>query len=87
MANLPPPQPTSGPLNTEPVITLTTIYAVLGAIVVLLTAFGIDIDQAKKDAIYTVVGVVFPLIGALHIRSIVFSPHSVKKIEDKGGKV
>lgn len=84
MADQPTPQPSTGPLSTEPVITLTAIYGVVGALLALLIAFGINIDPDKRDAILGVIGVVFPIVAALHIRSIVFSPHTVNKIEQVG---
>jgi hypothetical protein len=81
MSQTPTPQPSTGPLSTEPVLTLTVIYGVIGALVILLAAFGLNISQDKVHAIEGFVGVVFPLVAALHIRSIVFSPHSVKNVE------
>ncbi len=76
-----PPQPATGALSTEPVITLTLIYGVIGAVVTLLAAYGLNIGGDKIHAIEGFVGVVFPLVAALHIRSIVWAPSSVRKVE------
>ncbi len=77
-----PPPPATGALSTEPVITLTVVYGVIGALVILLAAFGLNIADAQVHAIEGFVGVVFPLVAALHIRSIVWAPRNVKAIED-----
>lgn len=77
----PTPQPATGALSVEPVLTLTAIYGAVGALVILLAAFGLNIDQDKVHAIESFVAVVFPIVAALHIRSIVWSPQSVKVAE------
>jgi hypothetical protein len=72
-------QPAPGPMQKEPVITLAVVYGFIGALVILLAAFGLNISQDKVHAIEGFVGVVFPIAATIHIRSIVWSPNSVRQ--------
>lgn len=47
--------------NGQPVITIGTITAIVSAIILLLTSFGLPISDGQKLAIDTFVGAVAPL--------------------------
>lgn len=57
-------------MQSEPVITATTVGAIVGALLALLAAFGLGIDDEQIKAILAFVGVVAPVvISAIYARS------------------
>ena len=55
----------------EPVLTAATITALVGAVVGLLVAFGLDLNKDQVTALGTFTTVVAPLIAALVARRLV----------------
>lgn len=49
-------------MNREPVITVATIVAVVGALVALLVAFGLDLTNEQRAEILSFTTVVAPLL-------------------------
>lgn len=75
--------------DKEPAVIVSTLTALLTAIIGFGAAFGLDIDDDQKNAIISVVApavaVVF-LLGPI-IRTFVFSPHTVeKKVDEAAAK-
>ena len=56
-------------MNSEPVITGATILALVGAVVALLTAFGVDITAEQQKAILSAVAIAGPIVVGLVVRS------------------
>ncbi len=49
-------------MSNEPVLTATTIGAIVAAALALLVAFGVDLGPEKVEAILTFVAVVAPVV-------------------------
>lgn len=70
-------------MKREPAVIVSTVTAFLAAILGLGYAFGADITEEQKNA---VIGAVAPLVAVIFllgpiVRSFVYSPASVEKIE------
>jgi argininosuccinate lyase len=74
--------PKTNILRTEPAVVISTVTAVLTALITLSLAFGLDISKERQDAILAavspVVAVIF-LMGPI-IRTFVFSPATTEKL-------
>jgi hypothetical protein len=66
-------------MQKEPSVIVGTIIAVVTAIIVLLTAFGLHITNDQQSAILGVVAVLAPLIAGGVIRGKVFSPLAFRR--------
>ena len=60
-----------GLLRNEPVVSAAVITALVGALLRLLIAFGIDISSDQVEAILDLVTLAAPIIGALIARRFV----------------
>lgn len=71
-------------LKAEPAVIVSTLTAVVTAIIGLLVAFGIDVSEEQKNAIITAIGAIVPMIflTGVIIRQTVYSPATVEKIAD-----
>lgn len=67
----------------EPLITVGTLTTAAIAVLALIVAFGIDLDDDRQSAILGVVAVVAPLAVAVVGRFKVFSPYTVRRMLDK----
>lgn len=56
-------------MKNEPLVTVASITAIVGAIITALVAFGIDLSKDQQTAILGLVTVVAPLVVALVVRS------------------
>lgn len=56
-------------MTKEPVMTAATIVSVVGAVVALLIAFGVDLSQQQQAAIVGLTNVVAPLVAAAVVRA------------------
>jgi len=69
-------------LRTEPAVVISTVTAVLTALIGVGLAFGLDISKERQDALLAAVG---PLVGVILlmgpvIRTFVYSPNSTDKL-------
>jgi hypothetical protein len=55
-------------MNREPLLTVAGITSVVGAVIALLAAFGLDLSSAQQVAIVGVVAVVAPVVVAVIAR-------------------
>lgn len=56
--------------SSEPVITATTVGAIVSAVLALLVAFGLDLASMQIEAVLTLVAVVAPVVlSAVYARS------------------
>lgn len=67
-------------MNTEPSAIIGTITAFVAAAIALVTAYGLDMSDAQRDAVLGMTAVLAPLIAALIIRSKVFAPATVDRL-------
>lgn len=70
-------------MQTEPAQIIGWLTGAATAIIALLVAFGLDIDQTQQAAILGVVAVVAPIIAGLVIRFKVFSPATTERLVDQ----
>ncbi len=63
-----------GALTTEPAITIGAVTAVIGAIISLLVALGLDISNEVQNALLGLIAVGAPLVSAILTRARVYSP-------------
>ena len=72
-------------MDKEPAVIVSSVTALVTALIGLLVAFGLDISPATRQAIIAViapaVAVIF-LLGPV-VRQMVYSPHSVEQITAK----
>jgi hypothetical protein len=61
-------------MESEPAITIAGIVSLIGAVIALLVAFGIDVTETQRDAILAVATIGLPIAAGLLIRRKVFSP-------------
>lgn len=55
-------------MHTEPAITIASVVALVAAVIGLLVAFGVEVTDAQRDAILTLVGIGGPIVAGLLIR-------------------
>lgn len=67
----------------EPLITVTGITTLVGALISGAVAFGLHISDDQKAAIIAVVAVVAPIVVGVWGRSRVYSPATVRALLDK----
>jgi ABC-type enterobactin transport system permease subunit len=67
-------------MTTEPAQIIGWLTGAATAVIALLVAFGLDLDQTQQAAILGVVAVVAPVVAGLVIRSKVFAPDTVQSI-------
>ena len=67
-------------MNTEPAQIIGWLTGAATAIIALLVAFGLNLDQTQQAAILGVVAVLAPIIAGLIIRTRVFSPATTESI-------
>jgi multidrug resistance efflux pump len=70
-------------MKTEPAQIIGWLTGLAAAVIALLVAFGLDMDQTQQAAILGVVAVVAPIIAGLIIRFNVYAPATVERIADK----
>lgn len=58
-----------GIMQKEPVMLAATIVSLVGAVIALLIAFGVDLTQEQTAAIVGLTNVVAPLVAALFVRA------------------
>lgn len=56
-------------VTREPVMLAATIVSLVGAVIALLIAFGVDLTQEQTAAIVGLTNVVAPLVAALFVRA------------------
>lgn len=56
-------------MQKEPVMLAATIVSLVGAVIALLIAFGVDLTQEQTAAIVGLTNVVAPLVAALFVRA------------------
>lgn len=56
-------------LSSEPVVTAGAIAGLVGALLVLLVAFGVPLDETQRNAILAVVIAAVPIVAAVWARS------------------
>ena len=56
-------------MKNEPLVTVATITALVGAVIGLLVAFGVPLTSDQQTAILGVTTVAAPLVVALFVRS------------------
>ena len=57
-------------MNNEPILTATTVGAIVGAVLALLMSFGVNIQSDQAEAILTAVIVIAPVaLSAVYARS------------------
>lgn len=80
--------PVPGPnAPAEPLITVGSLVAAAVAVLALLVAFGVDLDDDRQAAILGVVAVVAPFVVAVAGRAKVWSPDAVRKLMQRQGQV
>lgn len=67
--------------QTEPLITVGSIVAIVSAILVFLKSFGVDITADQQDAIRNIVAILAPVVLAFVARQFVYSPASTERIQ------
>lgn len=67
-------------LSTEPAQIIGWITGGAAALIALLVAFGVDIDEEQKTAILGVVAIAAPIVAGILIRGKVFSPQMTQRI-------
>ncbi len=73
------PVPT-GPIQSEPLLTVGTITAIVAAGLIFMKTLGMDISDSQQEAIRNLVAVLAPLVLAGIARQLVFSPASAQKV-------
>lgn len=73
-----------GLLRNEPVVSAAVITALVGALLRLLIAFGIDISSDQVEAILDLVTLAAPIVGALVARRFVTRNSAVVEREQDG---
>ena len=58
-----------GTMTKEPVMAAATIVSLVGSVVALLIAFGVDLTQEQQAAIVGLTNVVAPLVAAVIVRA------------------
>ena len=56
-------------MTKEPVLAAATIVSLVGSVVALLIAFGVDLTPQQQAAIVGLTNVVAPLVAALFVRA------------------
>ncbi|HXG72821.1 MAG TPA: hypothetical protein VNJ04_19675 [Gemmatimonadaceae bacterium] len=69
--------------QTEPLLTVGSVVAVVSALLVFLQSFGIDISDDQQKSIRELVAVLSPVVLAFVARQFVFSPAGAQKIADE----
>lgn len=69
--------------DKEAALTWGGIAAAVGAAVVLLKTFGVNITDAQADALQNFVTIALPIVTALIIRGFVYSKSSVRAKVDE----
>ncbi len=65
-------------LDKEAALSWGTLAAAIGAVVVLLQSFGVNISDEQEKALLSLCTIAGPVVVALVIRGSVFSRHSVR---------
>ncbi len=73
------PVPT-GPIQSEPLLTVGVITAAVSAALVFAKTMGLNITNDQQEAIRNLVAVLAPLILAGIARQLVFSPAGAQKV-------
>jgi hypothetical protein len=68
------------PLQREPLATVGTIVALIGAAIVLAQSFGVPISDDQKSALTDFFTIAAPLVVAMIGRGMVFAPRSVEEL-------
>lgn len=55
-------------MSTEPAVTIGSVTALIAAVLVLLTEFGVDLTSKQQAAINAVVVIAAPIVAGLLIR-------------------
>ena len=81
-------QPKPNALKSEPAVIVSTITALLTALIGFGAAFGLDLDEDQRNA---VIGVVAPAVAVIAmvgpvIRGFVYSPDSTQKLVNAAEK-
>jgi hypothetical protein len=80
--------PKGNVLKTEPAVLVSTVTALLTALIGFGAAFGLDLSEDQRNAVIGVVSpavAVIALIGPV-IRGMVYSPESTQKLVDAAEK-
>lgn len=72
--------------NQEPVAIIGTITALVAALIVVASAFGLPLTDAQTQSLLGVTAVVGPLVAALVTRGQVYSPATHDRTEDEAWK-
>jgi hypothetical protein len=72
--------------TSEPVITVGTISAAVAAIIALLVAFGVSLDDTQQKAILGVVAVIGPIVASVISRGYVTPVAKAQSQIDKAAK-
>lgn len=70
-------------MQREPSILIGGITAFVTALIGLLVAFGLDIDQQQQTAILGMTAVLAPAVASIVIRFRVFSPATTERLVDQ----
>lgn len=70
-------------MDKEPVVTVSTLTAVVAAVLALIAAFGVDLTQAQTVAILGLDAVLAPLVVGFVARRWAYSPATVRTILTK----
>lgn len=73
-------------MKREPAITIGAVSAAVAAILALLTAFGVPLDDAQEKAILGVVAALGPIVTGLLIRRKVTPAGTVTITEPEGDR-
>lgn len=65
-------------MSREPATLIGSIGALLGAVIVLLRSFGVNISAEQEDAMKNLALILIPLVTGLVIRGFVVSPATAK---------
>lgn len=68
------------PAPEEPALTVGAITAFASAVLSALVIFGLDISDAKVQAVLAIVTIAAPLVAAWFTRKKVFSPATVARL-------
>jgi hypothetical protein len=69
-------------MNTEPLLTVGSITAIIAAALIFLKSMGVNITDDQQEAIRNLVAVLAPVVLAFVARQFVYSANSVENIAD-----
>lgn len=74
------PDSVPNPDSSEPALAVGVITAIVGALLALVTSFGLDLSAEQTTAILGVTTVLAPLLSAWFTRARVYSPARVAQL-------